>query len=156
MATSDSPAKSTVQSAGCLYFDFVPPHAFDQKLKMLHKWFFPITTKPFFAFLNWSSAFDFRIFFGKTLISFNFDQKLTQSIAQIILSTCTLQLIKCFHFQDIIWKMEECCLSKNIELKKYSGKNSDFDFVLLLFTFRTFSSIVAASCFTYISPCKWF
>ena len=55
---------------GCLYFDFVPPHTFDQKLKMLHKQFFPITTKTFFAFLNWSSAFDFRIFVGKTLYNF--------------------------------------------------------------------------------------
>ena len=28
-------------------------------------------------------AFDFRICFGKTLVAFDFDEKLTQSIAQI-------------------------------------------------------------------------
>ena len=28
------------------------------------------------AWIDWSSAFDFRIYFGKTLVSFNFDQNL--------------------------------------------------------------------------------
>ena len=38
-----------------------------------------------FAWIDWSRAFDFRICFGKTLIAFNFDEKLTQSVAQVIM-----------------------------------------------------------------------
>ena len=54
--------------------------------------------------------------FGKTLFAFNFDEKLTQSVAQTFLP-CTLRLVRGFQFQGMIWKMEECLESKNIELK---------------------------------------
>ena len=46
---------------------------------------FTITWQNYFflALIDWSRAFDFRISFGKTLIGFDFDEKLTQSIAQV-------------------------------------------------------------------------
>ena len=46
----------------------------------LHKLFFAITWWNNFllAWIDWSSAFDFRICFGKTLIASDFDEKLTK------------------------------------------------------------------------------
>ena len=35
------------------------------------------------AWIDWSRSFDFRICFGKTLITSDFDEKLTQSVAQL-------------------------------------------------------------------------
>ena len=49
---------------------------------------------------------------------------------------CTLRLVRCFQFQGMIWKMEECRVSKNIALK-HGRENPDFDFVPLLFTLVT-------------------
>ena len=37
----------------------------------------------FLAWTDLSHAFDFRIRFGKTLVAFDFNEKLTQSVAQI-------------------------------------------------------------------------
>ena len=37
----------------------------------------------FVAWIDWSHAFDFRMCFRKTLVAFDFDEKLTQIIAQI-------------------------------------------------------------------------
>ena len=71
---------------------------------------------------------DFRICFGKTLIAFDFDEKLTQRIAQVTMKTffpCTLWMVRCFHFQGMIWK------------KEHGGENPDFDFVPFLFTLLT-------------------
>ena len=49
---------------------------------------------------------------------------------------CTLQLVRCFQFQGMIYKTKECHVSKNIA-KKHGGENLDFDFVLLLFSLLT-------------------
>ena len=38
--------------------------------------------------MEWSHAFDFRICFGKTLIALDFDEKLSQSIAQLCNIMC--------------------------------------------------------------------
>ena len=45
--------------------------------KMVHKQFFTITWQNsfFFAWIDWSHAFNFRICFGKTLIASDFDKK---------------------------------------------------------------------------------
>ena len=53
--------------------------------KTLHKQFFTITWQNnfFLAWTDLSCAFDFRICFGKALVAFNFNEKLTQSLAQI-------------------------------------------------------------------------
>ena len=37
----------------------------------------------FVAWIDWSGASDFRIYFGKTLVACDFDEKLTRSVAQI-------------------------------------------------------------------------
>ena len=37
----------------------------------------------FLAGIDWSCAFDFRIYFGKTLTAFDFNEKLTQNVAQV-------------------------------------------------------------------------
>ena len=39
----------------------------------------------FLDWIDWSHGFDFRICFGKTLVAFYFDEKHTQSTAQIIM-----------------------------------------------------------------------
>ena len=39
----------------------------------------------FLAWIDLSRVFDFRIYFGKILISFDFDEKLAQSVAQVTL-----------------------------------------------------------------------
>ena len=36
---------------------------------------------------------------------------------------CTLQLVRCSQFQGTIWKMEECHVSENIELKTWQWKS---------------------------------
>ena len=129
-----------------MFFDFAPRRAFDFEKKtftrritnnsLLH------VTKQFLLYLNsldWSSAFDFRIWFAKTLIAFDFDEKLTQRVAQVICNItcqktffpCTLRLIRCFQFQGMIWKTEECCVSK-----KYCIKNMAVIIpILILFRF---------------------
>ena len=91
--------------------------------KTLHKEFFTITWQKnfFLAWIDLSRAFHLRICFGKT-VTFDFVEKITQSVAQITSNimcqktflVCTLRLIKCFQFQDMIWKTEECRVSKNI------------------------------------------
>ena len=45
----------------------------------------PLRVKQFiaYAWIDWSRAFDFRMCFGKTLIASDFDEKLTQSVAQV-------------------------------------------------------------------------
>ena len=37
----------------------------------------------FLAWFDWSCAFNFKIYFEKALIAFDFDEKLTQSDAQV-------------------------------------------------------------------------
>ena len=53
--------------------------------KTLHKQFFVITWQNnfFLACFDWPRAFDFRISFRKILLALDFDEKLTQNVAQI-------------------------------------------------------------------------
>ena len=53
----------------------------------LRKYFFTITRQNnfFFALTDWSRAFNFKICFRKTSFAFHFDEKLTQSVAQVIM-----------------------------------------------------------------------
>ena len=37
----------------------------------------------FLARIDWSCAYGFRVCFGKTLVAFDFEEKFTQSVAQI-------------------------------------------------------------------------
>ena len=99
--------------------------------KTLDKYFFTITWQSnfFLAWFDLSRAFNSRIGFGKTLVAFDFDEKLTQIIANYVNTmcqktflACTLQLIECFQFQDIIWKAEDCCVSRIIKLKIWRWK----------------------------------
>ena len=79
--------------------------------KTLHKWFFTITWQNNF-FLIWiilSSVFDFRICLGEILVGFDFDEKFTQSDAQITISYYVSKDFLHLHFalyqfQDITWK----------------------------------------------------
>ena len=60
--------------------------------------------------------------FRKTLTAFDFDEKFTQSVAQVICNItcqktffrCTWRLVRCFQFQGMIWKTEKWHVSKNI------------------------------------------
>ena len=58
--------------------------------------------------------------FWKTLIAFDFDEILTQRVAEVTvisrvkILSFTLRLVRCFEFQDMILKTEECRASKNI------------------------------------------
>ena len=108
--------------------------------KTLHKEFFTISeqkrtenvaqrilyyqwqNKFFLAWIDLSRAFDFRICFGKTVVAFDIDEKLTQSVSQVTIYYHVSEDFLCLHFtvdqiQDMIWKMEECHVSKNSELK---------------------------------------
>ena len=88
-------------------------------------------------------------FFPNKVVAFDFDKKLTQSVAQITMWYQVSENFPRLHFafdqfQDMIWNTEECRVSKNIKNKqnqKYGGKNSDFDFVPILFTLLTFSCL---------------
>ena len=60
----------------------------------------------------------------KTLVAFYFDETYTKFctnnrniMCQKTLFSFILQLIACFQFQNMMWKTEECHVSKNIELK---------------------------------------
>ena len=58
---------------------------------------------------------------------------------------CTLRLVRCFQFQDIILKMEECSVSKNIALKTWRWK-SWFWFCSAYVYFADLKTIYIASC----------
>ena len=65
--------------------------------------------------------------FGKTLVAFDFDEKLNKALhkelcnitCQTTFFPCTLQFIRGFQFQGMLWKTEVCHVSKNIELKTW-------------------------------------
>ena len=65
--------------------------------------------------------------------------------------SCALRLVKVFQFQVMILKTEECRVSKNIALKTWRWK-SQFWFCSTYVYF----AVVAACCFNYIAPCRWF
>ena len=70
-----------------MLFDFVPPHAFDfdQELpqNVAQIILYSHVTIQFLPWIDLLHTFDFRIYFGKTVVASNFDEKLTLSIAQI-------------------------------------------------------------------------
>ena len=108
--------------------------------------FFTITWQNnfFLAWIFWSCAFDFRICFGKTLVAFSFHEKTyTKCCTRLCNIMCWKTFFACtlrFEFQDMIWKMKECYISKSIKLKIWH-KNFNFDFAPLLFTLLTFSCL---------------
>ena len=50
----------------------------------MHKYFFTVTWQhnSFITWIDLARAFDFRIYFGKTLVAFDFDEKITQNVVQ--------------------------------------------------------------------------
>ena len=71
----------------CLFFHFAPPRAFnfDQKISrdIGQIILYYHVTKQFLPCLNWLvKCFRFQNIFRKTLIAFDFDEKLSQSVAQ--------------------------------------------------------------------------
>lgn len=57
--------------------------------------------------------------FETILVTFDFDEKLTQNFHVIPKTSFAhmLWLIKCFQIKILIWKTKECLVSINIELK---------------------------------------
>ena len=62
---------------------------------------------------------------------------------------CTLWLIKCFQFQDMIWKKEECRASKNIELNMAVKIPILILFRFCLHCYLSPFFIVASGCFNF-------
>ena len=62
----------------------------------------------------------------------------------------TLQFVRCSHFQGIIWKLEKCCVSKNIALKIWQWK-SWFWFCSAFLYFADLKPVCFASCLCYSS-----
>ena len=97
--------------------------------------------------------------FGKTLTAFDFDEKLTKRVGQAELFNITwqktffpftLQLVRCFQFQGMIWKRDMLVQILILIL---------FHFCLICWLKKHLFwilSVVAASCFNYIGPCTWF
>ena len=62
----------------------------------------------------------------KMLVAFDFDENLHKVLHKITMCqktfwACTLQLIKCFQFQDMIGKTEEGSVSKNIDFVYFAN-----------------------------------
>ena len=73
---------------GCFLFDFAPACAFELHEKLTQSvaqiiLYYHATKKLCLAWINLSRAFDFRTYFGKTLVTFDFDEKFIQSVTQI-------------------------------------------------------------------------
>ena len=86
--------------------------------------------KTIFPCLNWLITLRFQNMFWKNISWFLFRWKTcTKYCTSNCNITCqktsfdsTLRLIKCFQFQNIIWKMEERRVSNNIRLKIWQQK----------------------------------
>ena len=68
----------------------------------------------------------------KVFLAFDFDEKLTQGVAQLTkyyhvskdFLPCTLRLVRCLQFQGMIWKTEECRVSlESLEISQNSQEN---------------------------------
>ena len=96
-----------------------------------------------FACFDWSHASDFRICFWET-VAFDFDEKPRQNIAKILCKQPSLSAFcswsHAFNFRIIFGKWKVAVSAKKLNWK-YDSKNSNFDFVLLLFTLLTFSCL---------------
>ena len=61
-----------------LLFDFALPRVFDFDQKLVQNVaqiiLYYHVTKQFLAWVDWSLAFDFRIYFGITFVAFDFDE----------------------------------------------------------------------------------
>ena len=53
----------------------------------------------FLAWIILSSVFDFRVCFGEILVAFDFDEKFTQSVAQIAMLYHVSEDFLCLHMQ---------------------------------------------------------
>ena len=94
--------------------------------------------------------------FRKTLIALDFDEKLTQCVAQITIKcqktffSCTLRLVRCFQFQGMIWKTEACRIKQKYCIKNIAVKIP----ILILFRIclicwrknHLFASCICCSC----------
>ena len=53
--------------------------------------------------IDLSRVFDFRMCFGKTLVAFNFDENLTQSVPQITIAQKTIIIVENTFFACTLW-----------------------------------------------------
>ena len=116
----------------------------------------------FLGCFDWSHAFNFRI--GKA-VPFDFNEKLTQNVAQITLIWCTTKDFLHLHFAvDRVLSISEPDLENGRMTCqwKYWIKNIAVKIlILILFCFYLLCwlspvSVVAASFFGYLGPCRWF
>ena len=107
----------------------------------------------FLAWIDRSSAFNFRISFGKTLLDFDFDGKLTQSAAKVTTRVKRLS------------SRAVCGWSGGFSFRVWFGKRNMavkipililFHFCLLFWLKKHLrsASVVAASCFNNIDSCR--
>ena len=98
------------------------------------------------VFFSIDQYFRFENIFWKNITQIAQITRCNVTCTKTLLFACTLWLMNSFQFQDMIWKMKDCFVSKNI--KNMAVKKSDFDCVLLLCTLLTFSSLYCS--------CKFF
>ena len=94
-----------------------------------------------FAWFNWSRAFDFRIGFWWKTYTKRCTSNTCNVMCQKTFFPCTLRLVRYFQFPGMIWKTE------------YGSENSDFDFVSLLRSLRSFTW---ASCGCFSPAQIWY
>ena len=99
----------------------------------------------FLAWIDWPHASDFRTCFGKTLVAIYFNEKHTQSVAQITMQYLESKDFFCFQFVvDQVLSISEYDLEngwmkcKQKDKTKNMAAKIDFDFVLLLYTLMNF------------------
>ena len=126
--------------------------------------YYHVTKHFFLAWIDWSHACDMKICFGKTLVVIDFDEKVTETVAQIIkyhMSKYFLSQhfavgqglsVSAYDLENGKMACKEKCWIKNMVVKIP---------VLVLFRVCLLCwlrpvSVVAASCFNHIGPCRWF
>ena len=118
----------------------------------------------FVAWIDWPHASDFRTCFGKTLVAIYFNEKHTQSVAQITMQYHESKDFFCFQFVvDQVLSISEYDLENGWMKCKQKDKTKNMAakiLILILFCFCIFwwissVSVVAATCFNYIGPCRW-
>ena len=68
---------------------------------------------------------------------------------------CTLRLVMCFQYQGMVWKTEEC-YEKQRQKSRFWFSSAFVYFAALKTIYFAPVPVVAASCFNYIDPCRWF
>ena len=100
-----------------------------------------------------------KICFGKTLVAIDFDEKVTETVAQIIKYHMSKDFLS-LHFAV----GQGLSLSGyDLEIGKYRVRKNMVVKIPVLVLFRVCLlcwlrpvSVVAASCFNHIGPCRWF